>query len=151
MSDEGKTRAVPYVRWQKDEPRKGREFPPVSPEHPNFNEPCRVCTRPLGDGKPIALVAIGPNSEDAWQRHQVGRWYSAQAGAFHAGCVGESVEAGEVVPKLDYAWTNWTCPRCEFPLQVPALAPWQALHIGPNGESLIFHAVCLGTDAEEPV
>lgn len=76
-----------YVRWQRDEPREQRVFPPLDVSHPMADAPCKVCEQPLGNGTPIQLLAIGPEPDEL-VRHVDGRWYTAVALAFHAACLG---------------------------------------------------------------
>ncbi|MCP3805406.1 hypothetical protein NLX83_39680 [Allokutzneria sp. A3M-2-11 16] len=72
-----------YVRWQRDQPRVVSTFPPLGEDHPAVLAPCAFCAEPLGDGRRVALVAIGPARHDR-HRHDTGRWYCALAVLTHA-------------------------------------------------------------------
>lgn len=82
------TSNVTYVRWQRDQPRRGRVFPALAEDHPAHHAPCPLCGLPLGTdpaGKGVQLLAIGPDDDDAaYFRHHDGRWYSALAVIVHA-------------------------------------------------------------------
>lgn len=78
---------VTYVRWQKDEPREGRVFPPLDPDHSSYGVDCLLCQRILGIGIPVQLLAIGPEDADSRDRHAQGRWYNALSIIVHASCL----------------------------------------------------------------
>lgn len=78
---------VTYVRWQRDELRRCRVFPPLTQGHPSEHAPCALCDRPLGDGHDVQLVAVGPDDDEGRQLHAAGRWYTALAACMHASCV----------------------------------------------------------------
>ena len=134
-----------YVRWQPGKPRKGRVLPPLERDHAAYRVECPMCLVPLGgDSSGIVLVAIGPNSDEDFEKHQAGRVYSAQALVFHARCVGDDVSirlAEHDVPAVN---EDGTCPRCGRKLDAEVMQPVICLRMGPNGERLAFHAPCLG-------
>lgn len=77
-----------YVRWQKDEPRRGRTFAPLDPPHPAYEAPCVLCGYSLGSDRgpdAVTLVAVGPDADEQ-ERHDAGRWYSALAVLVHTSC-----------------------------------------------------------------
>lgn len=76
-----------YVRWQKDEPREGRVFPPLAESHPAYGLGCLLCTEPLGDGTPVQLFALGPEDVEDREKHAAGGWYTALGLLLHARCV----------------------------------------------------------------
>lgn len=77
-----------YVRcWQKDQPREGRTFDDLAPGHPAFHAPCFLCHEPLGDGTPVQLLVIGPDNEEAREKHAAGDQYLAAAMLLHARCL----------------------------------------------------------------
>lgn len=81
------------VRWKAGEPRRGLTFGPLDGEHPLAAVPCPECGLPLRIpwGVPVVLVAVGPPDDDdeARQRHEAGRWYTAAATVLHEPCVDE--------------------------------------------------------------
>jgi len=81
-----------YVRWKMGEPRERTVIAPLKPAHPVARFPCLVCVRPLGDGRPVQLLAVGPDSEDSRARCAAGRWFSALAITVHAECLGTKTE-----------------------------------------------------------
>lgn len=78
---------VTYVRWQRDESRRARDFPPLAADHPAYLLPCAICTDPLGNGCEVALVVIGPDDDDCRHSHDAGLWYPALSIVLHAPCV----------------------------------------------------------------
>lgn len=83
-----------FVRWKPGEPRRGRTFDPLRAGHPLYNSGCVVCPRPLGDGTPVTAIAVGPHDEESRERHDEGRWYSAQAALIHERCADYHTEKG---------------------------------------------------------
>lgn len=82
-----------FVRWRSGDSREGRVLPPMSADHPAFTDPCPACRTPLGDGRPVQLLAIGPTDDEDRARHTNGAWYSALALLFHTACLGAEVPA----------------------------------------------------------
>jgi hypothetical protein len=76
-----------YMRWQKDEPREGRVFPPLPLTHPSYTTPCLLCTDPLGNGHKVQLLALGPEDEEDRAKFATGGWISALAMLLHAACI----------------------------------------------------------------
>jgi hypothetical protein len=76
-----------YVRWQKGEPRESRVFPPLAPTHPCYTTPCTLCTDPLGNGRKVQLLALGPEDEEEREKFAQGGWISALAILLHAACI----------------------------------------------------------------
>jgi hypothetical protein len=76
-----------YVRWQKDEPRESRVFPPLLATHPSYTTPCVLCTDPLGNGHKVQLLALGPEDEEDRGKFAAGGWISALAILLHAACI----------------------------------------------------------------
>lgn len=77
-----------YIRWKPGTPREGDVTPPLSPEHPLYNEPCPLCTLPLGrQGLPVQPLAIGADTTEAQAEHREGKRYAAWALLFHAVCL----------------------------------------------------------------
>lgn len=79
-----------YVRWKRDESRRGRVFPPPQPDHFLYDQPCFRCNNllsvPVNRAPEIQLIAVGPVDEDEQIRHNEGRWYNAGAVALHHAC-----------------------------------------------------------------
>lgn len=103
-----------YVRWQREEPRTQRLFPPPREEHPAYLLPCGYCAEQLGGAGSIQLVAIGPDDEESRQRHDDYRWYSAFAVICHATCIAPRTKeeldkfAAELAPLLPTTATTTT-------------------------------------------
>lgn len=132
-----------FVRWKPDAPRRGSQpLPALQPDHEAYSLACPLCSEQLGDHGELRMVAIGPSSDETWERHQENRWYSAQALVFHDLCVRDDISILDYSP--NDACGNLDCPRCELSLNVGALQPVRMLRIGRNGEVLGFHAPCLG-------
>lgn len=76
-----------YDRWKADQPREGRIIPAVGPDHWIASSDCSKCGCSLGNGQPLQFYVLGPDSEESWERHRAGRWYSAVAIMLHADCL----------------------------------------------------------------
>jgi hypothetical protein len=77
-----------YVRWKVGELRESRVIGPLDPGHVVARWPCVACTQPLGNGQPVQLLAIGPDSDENRAKCRDGRWFSALAITVHAACLG---------------------------------------------------------------
>ncbi len=86
---------VTYVRWQRDEPRECRVFPPLASDHPAYATECSLCGEPFSNGGKVQLLAIGPDDAESREKHAEGRWYSALAVLLHAACI-QGVEPTEL-------------------------------------------------------
>jgi len=75
------------IRWQRDAPRVVRDDLDLS-EHPLAGTPCAHCDGPLDGQDPVAIVAVGPAPDDPAEieRHDEGRWYSADGVLCHDVC-----------------------------------------------------------------
>ena len=76
-----------YIRWKRGEPRRGRTFPALTPDHPSYQHPCPECGGMLGAAERVVLIAVGPVGDDGRDRHDAGRWYSAGGVLAHETCV----------------------------------------------------------------
>lgn len=77
-----------YIRWKAGEPRESRILPAMAPDHPAAHLHCPVCDRELGNGRPLRVLALGPDSEDSHAKCAAGGWFSARAIVLHAACLG---------------------------------------------------------------
>jgi hypothetical protein len=84
-----------YLRWRRGHPRTSRVFPPLTPDHSAYAEPCAVCHEPLGNGALVQLLAVGPEPDDR-EACIDGRWIAAVALLFHAECVGTAEPLSEM-------------------------------------------------------
>ena len=95
---------VAYVRWQRDESRRGRTFPGLPDDHPAVSAIDVLCERPLGEREPVQLLVVGPEDDDDRKRHASGRWYWAVAVVVHERCLARLTDdelglvVGELVP-----------------------------------------------------
>lgn len=81
---------ITYVRWQREQSRRCREFGPLDREHPAYKAPCILCRYSLGsDTVGVQLVAVGPDDPRAEADHERGRWYSAIAVCVHTSCLAQ--------------------------------------------------------------
>lgn len=80
------TSGMTYVRWQRDEPRRCRVFPPLRPPHPSYTAPCLVCDEWLGNGDQIQLIVVGPTNDEDRAKHEAGGWYNAGGVLVHQVC-----------------------------------------------------------------
>jgi hypothetical protein len=85
--------SVAYVRWKPGEPRESLLLGPLTPDHPAAQFPCLCCGEPLADGRPVQLLAIGPDDEDSRAKCAAGGWHTALALPLHAECIGTTVQA----------------------------------------------------------
>jgi hypothetical protein len=103
--------APTFVRWRAGARRESRLLPPLAGDHPAANRPCPACWIPLGDGRPVQLLAIGPTDDETRVQHEALRWYSALALLLHADCLGTAPAAARVHAD--------DCTGCEGPGIVP--------------------------------
>lgn len=89
-----------YVRWKQGEPRVGRTFPPMPRDHPMADEHCPACGETYADRETV-LIVLGPGADpEAVQKHNEGRWYSAESIAVHAACAGVDATLVPVVTNV---------------------------------------------------
>jgi hypothetical protein len=118
---EGHQMSVTYVRWKAGEPRESaRVLGPLDPSHPAAGFPCLCCGQPLGDGRPVQLLALGPDSDATRAECQAGYWFSALALTLHAECIGTLPPEPEPAGPPAVCGQPWvaelmSCPRCGHP------------------------------------
>lgn len=85
------------VRWQKDAPRVVNTLT-LSPDHQLVDSPCATCDLPIMGNESCSLVAVGPDPSDAedMERHEQGRWYSANGVMTHQLCA-DSFDPGSLI------------------------------------------------------
>lgn len=80
---------ITFVRWKAGEDRVVRVAPSLPPDHPATSSPCIACGEDLGTVEPIALLALGPGSDQqARDRYAGDRWGTFAAVILHAACAG---------------------------------------------------------------
>lgn len=83
------TLPITFVRWKAGEDRVVRVVPALPPDHPATENPCIACGEDLGTSEPVALLALGPGSdEQARGRYADDRWGTFVAVILHADCAG---------------------------------------------------------------
>jgi hypothetical protein len=85
--------SVAYVRWKPGEPRESRLLGPLPPHHPAAQFPCLSCGEPLADGRPVQLLAIGPDDHESREKCRAGQWHSALALPAHTECLGATTQS----------------------------------------------------------
>jgi hypothetical protein len=84
-----------YVRWKKDESRRGRVFEPVGDERPDIAAmECVICFENIGTKRGYQLLVVGPTDDEDRKKHDEGRWYSAGATLTHEDCLRGMGDAG---------------------------------------------------------
>jgi len=76
-----------YLRWQRDESRRGPVYPPLTDDHPSVLSPCLLCKEQLGTVLVPQLFVVGPVDDDEWDAHMAGAWYAATAVIVHEVCL----------------------------------------------------------------
>lgn len=89
IGDQPQSHNVVYATWRRPEvdPRLGKTFDPLRLTHPAYHEPCVVCGQPLGNGKRVQLLALGPVTNGDRVAHYVGAEYLAVHGYCHEDCL----------------------------------------------------------------
>ncbi|TCO57179.1 hypothetical protein [Actinocrispum wychmicini] len=82
-----------YVRWKPGEPRESKPLGPLPAEHPAAQYPCLCCGQPLADGRPVQLLAVGPDDDESREKCRAARWHSALALPAHAECLGATTQS----------------------------------------------------------
>lgn len=76
-----------YVRWQRDEPRIGRQLPPLAADHPLSTYDCVACGEQLGNGAPVTIIVLGPGPDlEDREKCARGGWISASGVTVHWAC-----------------------------------------------------------------
>lgn len=81
------------VWWQVGQPRLGKLWPPLEPDHAGYFRPCLLCPRNLGgqgtQALPVREIAVGPAAGDAEavRLHEAGEPYRAAAVVVHDECI----------------------------------------------------------------
>jgi hypothetical protein len=79
-----------YMRWQKDQPRKGPVIT-LPADHPVRNMDCWECRQEFEPGDRICMFALGPQDVAEAARHDAGHWYSVLCSVVHDRCGGPPV------------------------------------------------------------
>jgi hypothetical protein len=99
------TSNVTAVRWKSDLSRRCHVFEPLGADHPAVAATCVFCLQLIGTTAPVQLVAIGPfpDDDEAQEKHEAGRWYSAAAIVVHRPCVGalDNTQLEQVICSLE--------------------------------------------------
>lgn len=80
------------MRWRSGQPREGRVIDAIPDSHPAAMFPCICCGNRLSDGRPVQLLALGPDCDTAREECRQGRWFAALALTVHAECLGTTVQ-----------------------------------------------------------
>lgn len=104
--------APTFVRWRAGARRESRVLPPLAGDHPAANRPCPACWIPLGDGRPVQLLAIGPIDDETRVQHAARCWYSALALLLHAECLGTAPAAEEAEPEPRFPYRQQAHNLC---------------------------------------
>lgn len=72
--------------WKLGDPRHGPIYPALPQDHPLAHALCG-CSQPLGNGRPVQTIVLGPEKRDDVGRLVSGEWCNVHAALVHQSCM----------------------------------------------------------------